>query len=217
MVSEPVMDLRRAFKAVLDALCLALVSVAAGTAGLETRLLPQGEKVFAFWAQLFALVPGVPGIFIRRAYYRLTLQRCARNFSVGFGSFFSHRAAIVEQDVYIGAYSIVGSSILRAGCMIGSRSSVISGSRLHQRERDGRWTPSDLRRLEQIEIGEHALIGEGCLVMASVGRSALVAAGAVVSGRVAPGVVVAGNPARFVRSLDPDAESEWPPARSSNA
>ena len=210
--------LRSALKSAVDVICAVLIAPAAATAVVEGRLLPHSERVFAFWGQLFALVPGVPGIFIRRAYYRLTLQHCAARFSVGFGTFFSHRGVVVEDDVYIGAYSIVGSSILRKGCSIGSKSSVISGSRLHARERDGSWAPSDLRRLEQIEIGENALIGEGCLVMANVGRSALVAAGAVVSGRVAQGVVVAGNPARFVRSLDADAAEEWTaPVRSSSA
>lgn len=210
--------IRSALKFVVDVICLVVIAPAAATAVLEARLLPESERVFALWGQAFALVPGFPGIFVRRAYYRVTLQQCAARCSVGFGTFFSHRGVVVEEDVYIGAYSIVGSSILRKGCSIGSKSSVISGSRLHARERDGRWAPSDLKRLEQIEIGEHALIGEGCLVMASVGRSALVCAGAVVSGRVAPGVVVAGNPARFVRSLDNEPADEWAPtARSSGA
>lgn len=212
------MPFRGALKSAIDGICVAVVSPAAATAVLEGRVFPHSERLFTLWGQSLALVPGVPGIFLRRAYYRLTLQRCASRFSVGFGTFFSHRRVVVEEDVYIGAYSIVGSAVLRRGCSIGSKSSVISGSHLHVRERDGRWAPSDLGRLEQIEIGEHALIGEGCLVMANIGHNALVAAGAVVSGRVAPGVVVAGNPARFVRSFEHDAADEWvPTARSSRA
>jgi acetyltransferase-like isoleucine patch superfamily enzyme len=213
-----VQAIRSAVKHAVDAICLVMVAPAAVTAVLEARFMAHSERVFALWGQTLALVPGVPGIFLRRAYYRLTLDRCASSISVGFGTYFSHRSVVAEEGVYIGAYTIVGSSILRKGCSIGSRSSVISGSRLHTRESDGSWSPSDLGRLEQIEIGEHALIGEGCLVMANVGRAALVAAGAVVSGRVAPGVVVAGNPARFVRSLDGDAASEWTAtARTSSA
>lgn len=209
---------RSALKSLVDVISLVLVAPVAATAVAEGRLRPHSERLFALWAQALALVPGVPGIFLRRAYYRLTLQQCSARFSVGFGTFFSHRSVVIEDDVYIGALAIVGSSILRKRCSIGSKSSVISGSRLHARERDGSWAPSDLGRLEQIEIGENALIGEGCLVMANVGRSSLVAAGAVVSGRVAPGVVVAGNPARFVRSLDNDAAEELKPtARSASA
>lgn len=209
--------LRRALKYALDVTCLVLVSPAAATALLEARLLTHAEGVFTFWAHTFALAPGLPGVFLRRAYYRLTLDRCAARFFVGFGAFFSHRQAVIEEDVYIGAYAIVGSAILRKGCMIGSRSSVISGSRLHVLDSEGRWTASDLRRLQQIEIREHALIGEGCVVMADVGRSALVAAGAVVSGQVPPGVVVAGNPARFVRSLEGVQDASRGTGRSSGA
>ena len=198
---------RRALKYVLDVTSLVLVSPAAATVLLDARLVAHGEGAFSFWAHTFALAPGLPGVFLRRAYYRLTLDKCAARFFVGFGAFFSHRQAVIEEDVYIGAYAIVGSSVLRKGCMIGSRSSVISGSRLHVLDSDGRWTASDLRRLQQIEISEYALIGEACVVMADVGRAALVAAGAVVSGPVAPGVVVAGNPARFVRSLEGAAET----------
>ena len=209
---------RSAAKNAVDVICLVTVAPLAAMAALEARVVPHSERLFALWGQALALVPGIPGIFLRRAYYRLTLERCAPCFSVGFGTFFSHRGVVIEEGVYVGAYTIVGSSILRKGCSIGSRSSVVSGSRLHTRERDGSWSPSDLGRLEQIEIGEHALIGEGCLIMANVGRCALVAAGAVVSGRVAPGIVVAGNPARFVRALDADAAGEWTPtARTSSA
>jgi acetyltransferase-like isoleucine patch superfamily enzyme len=211
------MGLRSAVKSAIDAICVVGVSPAAATAALEGRWRPHSERVFGFWGQMFAMVPGVPGVFLRRAYYRLTLQRCAAHFSVGFGTFFSHRGVVVEDDVYIGAYSIVGSSILRRGCSIGSRASVISGSHLHVREPDGRWGPSDLSRLQQIEIGEYALIGEGCLVMANVGRSALVAAGSVVSARVAPGIVVAGNPARFVRALDTEVAESASAARTADA
>jgi acetyltransferase-like isoleucine patch superfamily enzyme len=168
---------------------------------IEARLSEQSETAFTFWAQTYALVPGLPGIFLRRAFYRLTLDRCAHSFFIGFGAVFSHRRAIVEENVYIGAYAIVGSSILRRGCLLGSRASIISGTNLHVLDRHGRWSPSDLRRLRQIEIGEHAWIGEASAVMADVGPSAMVAAGAVVSTPVPPAVVVAGNPARFVRRL----------------
>jgi acetyltransferase-like isoleucine patch superfamily enzyme len=160
------------------------------------------EAVFSFWGQTFALVPGLPGVFLRRAFYQLTLDSCADSFYVGFGAFFSHRQSIVEERVYIGPYSIVGSSRLRRGCLIGSRSGIISGAHLHDAvDADGTRIPTDPRRLRQVEIGENAWLGEGCLIMADIGHGATVAAGSVVSNAVPPAVVVAGNPARFVRRL----------------
>ena len=35
------------------------------------------DDLFLFWAQLFALVPGLAGKFLRRGYYRLTLKACS--------------------------------------------------------------------------------------------------------------------------------------------
>lgn len=170
-----------------------------------------GEAAFTFWSQLYALVPGSPGVFVRRAFYRQTLDRCTGTFYIGFGAIFSHRETVVEEAVYIGPYAIVGSARLRCGCLIGSRAGIISGSALHELDANGRRAPTDRRRLRQIEIGEGAWIGEGSLVMADVGRSATVAAGAVVSSPVMPGVVVAGNPSRFVRHVAPrPLETEGP-------
>ena len=80
---------------------------------LEAR--GDGESVFSFWSQVFALAPGSPGVFARRAFYRLTLDRCTGDFYIGFGALFSHRAAIVEDAVYVGPYAIIGSSRLRRG------------------------------------------------------------------------------------------------------
>ena len=193
--------LRRGVKRGLDACCLALVAPCAAMCAAEVALNAHAEVLFTFWAQAFALVPGVPGVFLRRAFYRLTLDKCAPSFCIGFGALFSHRHATVEDDVYVGPYAIIGASRLRRGCLIGSRASILSGGSLHALSDDQRWMPTDLSRLRRIDIGEYAWIGESCVVIADVGRSAMVAAGSVVASAVPPGIVVAGNPSRFVRRL----------------
>lgn len=187
---------RQLLKRTLDAIYLAIVSPCALSCALDR--LGDGEGVFVFWSQTLALVPGPPGVFARRAFYRLTLDQCTGSFYVSFGAMFSHRGGIIEDSVYIGPYAIIGLSRLRRGCLIGSRASVISGAALHPLQADGRRAPTERRQLRAVEIGEGAWIGEGALVMADIGRGATVAAGAVVSSAVVAGVVVAGNPARFV-------------------
>ena len=64
--------------------------------------------MFLFWAHVFSILPGHPGMFLRRAYYRLTLDHCASNFYIGFGALFTHRHALVEKNAYIGPYALVG-------------------------------------------------------------------------------------------------------------
>lgn len=193
--------MRRIAKALLGVVSLVLVSPAGALCALERRMSHDSEAMFSFWAQAFALIPGVPGVMLRRAFYRMTLDHAARSFYVGFGAWFTHRHVIVEQDVYIGPYALVAHSRLRRGCMVGSRASLMSGNTLHELDSNGRWGPSNLRLARQIEIGEHALIGEGAIVMADIGPSAMVAAGAVVSAPVRALTVVAGNPARFAGHL----------------
>ncbi|MGH9174895.1 MAG: acyltransferase, partial [Vicinamibacterales bacterium] len=158
-----------------------------------------------------ALVPGPPGIALRRAFYRLTLEACSTSFFVGFGALFTHRDSVVEQGAYVGPYALVGSARLGRGCLIGSRASLLSGPHLHQLDEEGRWMAADVSRRQQIQIGAHAWVGEGAVVMVDVGAGAMVAAGAVVSTPVPAGIVVAGNPARFVRRLSTCAVAKTPP------
>jgi len=190
---------RQIVKRALDAICLVVAAPCAWSCAIDHR--SDCEPVFMMWSQCFAVVPGPPGVFLRRAYYRLTLERCSGSFFIGFGAMFSHRKAEVEDGVYVGPYAIVGASRLRRGCLIGSRAGIISGLGLHELDAGGHRMPTDLSKLRQVEIGEGAWIGEGALVMADIGKGATVAAGAVVSSEVMAGVVVAGNPARFIRRL----------------
>jgi acetyltransferase-like isoleucine patch superfamily enzyme len=196
---------RAVLKAVANACAVAAVAPAVAASALEERLCPGAEGVFACCAQLLAFLPGLPGVAARRAFYRGTLEVCAADFHIDVGAIFTHRRACVEPGVYIGAYALIGCANLRQGCLVGSRVSLLSGGSPHELQPDGTWSPTDPGRLRQIEIGPHAWIGEGAIVMADIGPKAMVAAGAVVSTAVPSRVMVAGNPARFVRVLEPPA------------
>jgi virginiamycin A acetyltransferase len=201
----------RLAKSAVDGVCLVVVLPAAAMCAAEAKLGPRAETVFSAWAQTFALVPGLAGVFLRRAFYRLTLDACGSSFWIGFGAMFSHRAASIEQDVYVGPYAILGSCRLGRGCLIGSRSSILSGGSLHTLDASGRWAATDLNRLHRVEIGPYAWIGEASVIIADVGASAMVAAGSVVSSAVPAHTMVGGNPARFVRRLEvPHTKEEVP-------
>jgi virginiamycin A acetyltransferase len=197
--------LRLIVKRAIDTICLVAVAPCAWTCVLDGR---GGDAVYTLWTQLFAIVPGPPGVFLRRAFYRLTLAETSGTFHVGFGAMFAHRQAAVEDGVYIGPYAMIGTSRLRRGCLIGTRAGIISGSALHEIGSDGRRQPTDWSKLRTVDIGEHAWIGEGALVMADVGKGSTIAAGAVVSNAVPAGVVMAGNPARFIRHTAITGDSE---------
>ena len=202
-----------ASKRVADAIALVLVLPLGALSAFERRVRPGHEGAFQFCTHCVALCPGLPGAYIRRAFYRLTLDGCDPMCHIGFGAIFTHREVVVGKGVYLGTWALVGSAVLREGTSIGSRASLLSGTDLHE-FRDGQWTPYDAGRRRQITVGPHAFVGEGAIVISDVGACAMVAAGAVVASAVPDGVVVAGNPARFVRRLEmpPAAEASVPEA-----
>ena len=206
--------LRRLLKSAVDGVCLVIVVPAAALCAAETKLGPRAETMFTAWAQAFALVPGVAGVFLRRAFYRLTLEACGSSFCIGFGAMFTHRAAAIEQDVYVGPYALIGSCRLGRGALIGSRSSILSGGSLHTLDASGRWAATDINRLHRVDIGAYAWIGEASVIIADIGTSAMVAAGSVVSSAVPAHTMVGGNPARFVRRLEVPRTNEEVPSVS---
>src|SRR2546423_3001938 len=195
--------IHRALKVALDAVGVALMSPLSGCCALERRFAPASERIFNTCAQTVALFPGLPGMILRRGFYRLALDRCARDCFIGFGVIFTHRAVVIEPDVYIGPYALIASSRLREGCLIGSRVSIVSGGALHSLGPSGRWLPSDMTKMVQIEIGAGAWVGEAAIIIADVGPGAMAAAGSVVGTAVPAGVLVGGNPARMIRRVDP--------------
>lgn len=159
------------------------------------------ELIFTICTHLVALLPGLPGAFLRRGFYSLTLDKCSLSCHIGFGSIFSHRASTVADHVYIGSYALIGSANLGQHCLIGSRASILSGKALHVLDEEGMWTPYSADRLAQVTLAKNVWVGEGAIVAADIGEGTMVGAGAVVTSNVKSHVIVTGNPARFVKKL----------------
>ena len=160
------------------------------------------EVVFHICTHILAILPGLPGAFLRRAFYSLTLDKCSQHCHIGFGSIFSHRFTTVEKYVYIGSYSIIGSAHLGEHCLIGSRVSILSGKALHVLDEEGTWTPYSAERLTKVKLAKNVWIGEGAIIIADVGEGCMVGAGSVVTTNVKSHIIVTGNPARFVKNIE---------------
>ncbi len=180
-------------------LAAVLCAPAVAAAWLEARA-GRGEQVFRFFAELLALAPGLPGAYLRAAYYAGTLESAARESHVGFGSVFVRRSASIGRHASLGYHCVIGDARIGEGAMIGSRVSVPSGKRQHL-DSAGRLS-SDEGRFDTVTIGPGCWIGEGAIVMADVGEGCIVAAGAVVSSPMPARSVVGGNPARVLRAAD---------------
>jgi virginiamycin A acetyltransferase len=196
---------RTVFKRVLNLIAIAIVSPAALVCGVERRISPQTFRSFQFWTHVFAIVPGLPGMFLRRAFYRWTLEQCAEDVTIEFGVLFSRRNAILESGVYIGPFALIGSVWIQRNSLIGSRASLLSGGQQHEMLASGQWSATDEAKLTRIVVGPNTWVGEGAILMAGTGEGSMVAAGAVVSTAVPPRTMVGGNPARFVRRVTADA------------
>lgn len=183
------------------ALALLVAALPAATCWVEARLSSR-EEMFMFWAQAFSLAPGLPGKYLRKGFYYLTLRRFSPSCDIGFLSYFNDRRAEVGRRVYIGAGTCLGAVILGDGCLIGSRVSVLNGGDQHRSGPDGGLSPFDRAAARTVRVGEETWIGEAAVLMADVGSRCIVAAAAVVSAPVPDCYVVGGNPARFIKRIE---------------
>jgi len=166
------------------------------------------QRAFAGWSQLFALLPGVCGCYLRWAFYRWTLARCGRDGEIGFGTIFSRDTAEIEDGAYIGAYCVLGDVIVQRNALIASGVSIPSGRRQHPLEPAGGERKHADQVHERIVIGENAWIGERAVVMASVGQDCVIGAGAVVVNPIPAGSLAVGVPARVIRAVASDSPPE---------
>jgi acetyltransferase-like isoleucine patch superfamily enzyme len=151
-------------------------------------------------AQFCALIPGLPGDYLRICYYHLTLQSCALDSRISFGIFFAHPETVVGSGVYIGSYSILGRTEIGDRCQIASGVQILSGSRQHGRDSEGRLQGAETGHFTTVRIGSDCWIGAAAVVMADIGKSSTIGAGSVVTRPVAARSVAVGSPARVIRS-----------------
>ena len=192
------MSVRRLVKVAVFGICLALVSPLVVLAWIEKHCL-HGDGLFGLGAQFLAFFPGLPGVYLRGAYYFATLNRCSWETHVGFGSIFTHRSGALAPRASMGAYCVIGHAHIGAGAMIGSRVSIPSGRRQHLDD-DGKLTSTT--RFETIDIGARTWVGEGAIIMANVGCDCIVSAGAVVTREMPSRVLIGGNPATVIKVLE---------------
>jgi acetyltransferase-like isoleucine patch superfamily enzyme len=160
------------------------------------------QKAFAGWSQAFSLVPGLCGVYLRRAFYRLVFPRCAADACLSFGTVFSHPTAEVGRGVYVGPYCCLGDVTLEDDVLLGSHVSVVNGGAQHGiarldvpiREQPGEWP--------RVTVGRDSWVGDRAVVLADVGKHCVIGAGSVVSKAIPDYAIALGVPARVIRYRD---------------
>ncbi|HEY9140533.1 MAG TPA: acyltransferase [Bryobacteraceae bacterium] len=179
-------------KRLANAIARILVFPAACLAGFG-----RWHEPYLFFAHTMALMPGIPGNYLRAAYYAFTLTSVGRDCHIAFGSFFAHSGASIGDRVGIGAYCVLGKVDIGEGTLFASLVQVLSGRKQHRRDEAGHLTDEG-RIFRRISIGAHCWIGGGAIIMADIGAKATVGSGAVVTQDVPDGATVSGNPARNI-------------------
>lgn len=168
------------------------------------------DSAIQAYSQVLSLVPGLPGIVLRRAFFRITLEHHDPDASTGFGTLVATPRIRIGGGTYIGAYCNISHSSIGNDVLIGSYVNILAGKRIHSFARLD--VPVRLQggHVEPLTIGNDVWIGNGAIVMADVGDHSVVAAGAVVIRPVEAYEVVGGNPARVIGSRHPGALSAVP-------
>jgi virginiamycin A acetyltransferase len=164
------------------------------------RVFIGGDRAMEGSTQALALVPGLPGQYLRAAFLRWTLRHCDPSAAICFGTIFSSAGSRVDADVYVGPCCHLGLVHLERDVLIGAGVHIPSGPDTHGiadlqtpiREQPG------VKRL--VRIGAGAWIGSRSVVMADVGQGTVVGAGSIVTSPLPDLVIAAGTPARVLRS-----------------
>lgn len=191
--------MRDAAKAILHGLATLVVLPALISYALK-RLVIGPDRALEGSTQALAVVPGLLGVYLRRAFLARTIAYCDRSASVHFGTIFSQAGARLDANVYVGPNCHLGLVHIERDALLASGVHVPSGSDTHGtgdvdrpiREQEGR------RRL--VRVGEGAWIGSAAIVMADVGRHSVIGAGSVVTKPIPDFSVAAGVPAKVLQS-----------------
>lgn len=185
-------------KQLIDLIAKLTVLPAAACCYCGVRLLGP-HRGFVGWSQGFSLLPGLLGVYLRRAFYKLTLSQCGDGTCITFGTTISHPTAHIGNNVYIGAFCSLGDVVIEDDVLIASNVSIMNGSRQHGIERLDIPIREQAGQYEAVTIGRDSWIGERATVAASVGRHCVIGAGAVVTRPIPDYAIAVGVPARVVR------------------
>jgi acetyltransferase-like isoleucine patch superfamily enzyme len=164
-------------------------------------LLTKSEKFFHAQSQALSLVPGMSGSYLRRAYYRQTLQACSSDCEIHFGALITHVGAEIGPGVIISHFAEIGLATLEAGVLIGSHTMIVTAKRTHLAEVEGSGEEGASQPYQRVRIGKKTWIGNSAVILANIGEQCVIGAGSVVVKEIPPRSVAVGNPARVIRQI----------------
>lgn len=190
--------MREFVKALVHAVAWLVVTPSVWSWQLRSLVLGK-DKALESSTQAWALVPGLTGQYLRRAFLCRTLRACSRHALIEFGTLFSSASAEIGDRAYIGPRCHIGWAIIERDVLIAAGVHIPSGARTHGIGDEAVPIRDQAIEKHPVRIGAGAWIGSGAVVMADVGADAVVGAGAVVTRTVPERTVAGGVPARVLR------------------
>src|SRR5215510_5174075 len=171
--------MREAVKRLVRAMAVAAVAPQLLSFAIRSRIVGR-DRALEGSTQALALIPGLVGQYLRRAFLAHAIASCHETAAISFGTIFSQAGARIDAHVYVGAHCFLGLVHIERDVLIGSAVHVTSGRHTHGtgetstpiREQEGERT--------LVRIGEVAWTGSAAVVTPAVrGPSPLAAAPAV--------------------------------------
>lgn len=149
--------------------------------------------------QSLALLPGLTGVYLRRAFLARVLARCHRSAEVSFGTLFSQAGAVIGENVYVGPRCHLGLVRLERDVLLAAGVHIPSGGRTHYADDPAVPIKDQGGERRVVTVGAGAWVGSAAVVLADVGRGTIVGAGSVVTRPLPDFVIAAGVPDRVIR------------------
>jgi virginiamycin A acetyltransferase len=191
--------MRKSLKAVFNAFAMILAVPPLLYYALIRPLIGR-DRALEDVSQLVALIPALPGQYVRRAVMRVLLAQCGSDTVFGYGVVLSSVNARVGKRVYIGPYCTIGAVTIEEDVLVAAGVHIPSGPRTHGTADLGTPIREQAGDRRQVTIGRGTWIGNAAVVLADVGPDCVIGAGAVVVKPIPAASVAVGVPARVVRT-----------------
>lgn len=193
--------MREAIKALVHGVAMIVVMPSVISWRLRAMILGP-DRALEGSTQAWALVPGLIGQYLRRAFLSQALQSCASTATIEFGTIFSSASATIGERAYIGPRCHLGWALIGDNVLIAAGVHVPSGANTHGIDDVSIAIRDQPTRKAPVRIGNGSWIGSAAVVMADVGNDAVIAAGAVVTRPIPELTIAGGVPARVLRHRD---------------
>lgn len=198
--------MREAAKAVARGVATLLVAPAL-LSYIVRRTMLGANRALEGSTEALALVPGLMGDYLRRAFLSRTIAFCDRTATIQFGTIFSQAGARLDANVYVGPRCHLGLVHLERDVLLAAGVHVPSGGATHGTADVTRPIRVQPGARTLVRIGEGTWVGSAAVILADVGRHCIVGAGAVVTQPLPDYVIAAGVPARVIKSRLPESLS----------